>query len=72
MIVVLRKNASESQREEVKQYLVELDCDFHQSTGNDRLILGVVGDTRTIDEEDLYALPGVHVVFRIPPEIDEL
>ncbi|NCO51402.1 MAG: hypothetical protein GW875_04835 [Deltaproteobacteria bacterium] len=72
MIVVLRKNASESQLEEVKQYLVELDCDFHQSTGSDRVILGVVGDTQAIDEENLYALPGVHVVFRIPPEVDGL
>jgi len=72
MIVVLRKNASESQLEEVKQYLVELDCDFHQVTGSDRVILGVVGDTQAIDEENLYALPGVHVVFRIPPEVDGL
>lgn len=72
MIIVLRKNASEADVEEVKQSLVELDCDFHQSTGSDRVILGVVGDTQTIDEEDLYRLPGVHVVFRIPPEVEGL
>jgi len=68
MLVVMRKKATESELEQVKQFLVEQDCDFHQSTGADRTILGVVGDTSKIVREDLAALPAVLEVFRIPSE----
>jgi hypothetical protein len=68
MLVVMKKNASDSELEGVKQYLVELDCDFHQSTGSDRVILGVVGDTQAISEAQLRNQPGVLEVFRIPQE----
>ena len=68
MLVVMKKKASETDLERVKEFLVELDCDFHQSTGSDRVILGVVGDTRAISEAQLRAQPGVLEVFRIPEE----
>ena len=68
MLVVMRKNASDQNLEAVKEYLVRQDCDFHQSTGSDRVILGVVGDTRNIAEQDLRSLDGVLEVFRIPEE----
>ena len=68
MLVVMRKKASETELEQVKQFLVENDCDFHQSTGSDRTILGVVGDTSKIVREELAALPAVLEVFRIPAE----
>jgi len=68
MIVVMKKQASERELERVKEFLVELDCDFHQSTGSDRVILGVVGDTHTISVAQVRALAGVLEVFRIPEE----
>ena len=68
MLVVMKKTASESDLERVKEFLVDLDCDFHQSTGSDRVILGVVGDTKSISEEQLRSQPGVLEVFRIPAE----
>jgi len=49
MLVIMKRKATEADLEQVKQFLVEQDCDFHQSTGVDRIILGVVGDTSLID-----------------------
>ena len=68
MLIVMRKTADEHDLEQVKQYLIERDYDFHQSTGANRVILGVIGDTAAIDQEDLRALPGVLEVFKIPEE----
>ncbi|MCF6178681.1 MAG: hypothetical protein L3J63_04750 [Geopsychrobacter sp.] len=68
MIVVMKKQASEKELERIKEFLVELDCDFHQSTGSERVILGVVGDTNTISVEQIRAQEGVLEVFRIPNE----
>ncbi|PLX89943.1 MAG: hypothetical protein C0619_10315 [Desulfuromonas sp.] len=68
MLVVMRRTATENELEQVKQFLVEQDCDFHQSTGADRTILGVVGDTSRIRRETVAELPGVLEVFRIPTE----
>ena len=68
MLIVMKKNASEEQRRKVKQFLVDHDFDFHQSTGANRTIIGVIGDTGTIDREELQKLDGVHVLFKIPDE----
>lgn len=68
MLVVMKKKATEEELQQVKQFLVEQDCDFHQSTGANRIILGVVGDTSRIQREQVIELPGVLEVFRIPDE----
>ena len=68
MLVIMKKSASEKELERIKKFLVELDCDFHQSTGSDRVILGVVGDTQSISDDQVRAQPGVLEVFRIPEE----
>ncbi len=68
MLVVMKKSASEEDLRKVKQYLVERDFDFHQSTGADRTIIGVIGDTHTIDKGELRALSGVLEIFKIPEE----
>ncbi len=59
MLVIMKKSASEKELERIKEFLVELDCDFHQSTGSDRVILGVVGDTQNISDEQVRAQSGV-------------
>jgi hypothetical protein len=68
MLIVMKKGASEAQKRQVKEYLVEHDFDFHQSTGANRTIIGVIGDTQSIDRAAVEQLDGVHVVFKIPEE----
>lgn len=68
MLIIMKKGAAEDQLRRVKQYLVEHDFDFHQSTGANRTIIGVIGDTDTIDRAELESLDGVHVIFKIPDE----
>ena len=53
---------------EVKQYLVDHDFDFHQSTGANRTIIGVIGDPDTANRAELESQDGVHVIFKIPEE----
>lgn len=68
MLVVMSRYADEDQLQNVKQFLVDRDFDFHQSTGANRIILGVIGDTGNIDQQALRNLPGVLEVFKIPDE----
>jgi hypothetical protein len=64
----MRKSVDEHALEQVKQDLIDRDFDFHQSTGANRVILGVIGDTATIDRDELRRQPGVLEVFKIPDE----
>lgn len=68
MLIVMRKNVDDQQLDQVKQYLIDRDFDFHQSTGSNRVILGVIGDTKTIAKDELREQPGVLEVFKIPDE----
>ncbi|MCK4501868.1 MAG: hypothetical protein KAU22_02470 [Desulfuromonadales bacterium] len=68
MLVIMKRNATEANLEQVKQFLVEHDCDFHQSTGADRIIIGVVGDTSNIAPTTLLQIPGVLDIYKIPDE----
>ena len=68
MLIVMNKSANEDQLRKVKQYLVDHDFDFHQSTGANRTIIGVIGDTDTVNREELENQVGVHVIFKIPEE----
>lgn len=68
MLIITRKNAPEEALDQVKEYLVNHGFDFHQSTGADRTIIGVIGDTHTLDEAEVAAMPGVHQTVRIKPE----
>ncbi len=68
MLIIMKKAVNDDELTAVKQYLVDRDFDFHQSTGVNRVILGVIGDTHTIDRDELRGLPGVLEVFKIPDE----
>jgi len=68
MLVIMKRKATESDLEQVKQFLVEQDCDFHQSTGADRIILGVVGDTSNINCKVLKEISGVLDFYQIPDD----
>ena len=64
----MKKGASEEQQRQVKQYLVDHDFDFHQSTGANRTIIGVIGNTESTNRNEIEEQDGVHVIFKIPEE----
>jgi hypothetical protein len=68
MLIVMKKGADEEQLRNIKKYLVDHDYDFHQSTGANRTIIGVIGDTAAVNRAELESQPGVHVIFKIPEE----
>ena len=65
MLIVLRKGVDSDVQESVKGFLIERGFDIHQSTGANRVIIGVIGDTRSLQESEVEALPGVLQVVRI-------
>ena len=65
MVIITRRNAPEEALDAIKAYLVDRGFDIHQSTGADRTIIGVIGDTDTLDTREVEALPGVSQVVRI-------
>ncbi|MBJ6723806.1 hypothetical protein [Geomesophilobacter sediminis] len=68
MLIVMRKNSDDGVQEKVKAYLIEKGFDIHQSTGANRVIIGVIGDTENLAEAEIQALPGVLQVVRIAKE----
>jgi len=65
MLIITKKNASEEALDAVKEYLILHGFDIHQSTGANRTILGVIGDTDALDAREIEAMPGVSQVVRI-------
>ncbi|GAB4371574.1 MAG: hypothetical protein Kow00128_19600 [Deltaproteobacteria bacterium] len=65
MLIITKRNAPEEALDAIKQYLTEHGFDIHQSTGANRTIIGVIGDTEALDEREVAALPGVSQVIRI-------
>jgi 3-deoxy-7-phosphoheptulonate synthase len=65
MIVVIEPQAHEDQIESVIQKLNEFGFDVHKSSGATRTVIGVIGETSTIDIRDIKILPGVAEVYKI-------
>lgn len=65
MLIITKKNAPEEALDAIKEYLIDHGFDLHQSTGANRTIIGVIGDTDSLDERELEAMPGVSQVVRI-------
>ncbi|MEA5113814.1 MAG: hypothetical protein VB050_07255 [Geobacteraceae bacterium] len=68
MLIIMKKTADDTALDNIKQYLIERNFDIHQSTGANRTIIGVIGDTGSLDTEKLESLPGVLQVIRIAKE----
>lgn len=49
----------------IKEYLINHGFDIHQSTGANRTIIGVIGDTESLDEREIESFPAVSQVIRI-------
>ena len=65
MVIITKKNAPEDQLNAIKEYLINQGYDIHQSTGANRTIIGVIGDTDLLNDRDLEAMAGVSQVVRI-------
>ena len=68
MLIIMKKSADEQALDQVKEFLINRNFDIHQSTGANRIIIGVIGDTDTIDTAEIGSMPGVLQVIRITRE----
>ncbi|MDD2365419.1 MAG: hypothetical protein PHN84_04580 [Desulfuromonadaceae bacterium] len=65
MLIIMRTHAEETYLDRIKEYLITRDFDIHQSTGVNRTIIGVIGDTETLNDREIENMPGVSQVVRI-------
>ncbi|MBT0662747.1 hypothetical protein KI809_00385 [Geobacter pelophilus] len=65
MLIITKINAPEESLDEIKEFLINKGFDIHQSTGANRTIIGVIGDTESLDEHLIETMPGVSQVVRI-------
>lgn len=68
MLIIMKKAAKEDELVSVKEFLIEREFDIHQSTGANRTIIGVIGDTGQLDTAEIEGMPGVLQVIRIAKE----
>jgi len=65
MLIIMKKHAEETALDSIKEYLITRDFDIHQSTGANRTIIGVIGDTDTLNDHEIEVMAGVSQVVRI-------
>jgi len=65
MIIVIRKDATDKQIEHVKKFAADKGFKVHESRGEEVTILGLIGDERKLDKQQIEALPGVDKVMRV-------
>ena len=65
MIIVLKPEATEKEVDHILDRLVELGLKTHISKGEERTIIGVIGDDRILHNQPLTAFPGVESVTPI-------
>lgn len=68
MLIIMKKTAAEDDLVHVKEFLINRDFDIHQSTGANRTIIGVIGDTEKLDTDEVENMSGVLQVIRIAKE----
>ena len=68
MLIIMKKTADDIALDHVKEFLITRNFDIHQSTGANRTIIGVIGNTETLDLKEIEAMPGVLQVIRIAKE----
>ena len=65
MIIVLKPDATEAQLDHLLDRLRELGFKTHLSKGEERTIVGIIGDDRLLQNQPLTAFPGVESVTPI-------
>ncbi|HSQ39738.1 MAG TPA: 3-deoxy-7-phosphoheptulonate synthase, partial [Anaerolineales bacterium] len=59
MIVIMKHGATTSQIANVTARIEGMGCQTHLSTGEERTIIGVIGNGRPIDREQIERMSGV-------------
>lgn len=65
MVIIMEKGAPESVIEKIIKRLDGEGFDIHRSTGVDKTLLGVIGDTVKLDIRDMILIEGVADAYRI-------
>lgn len=65
MIVIMNHRATPEQIQTVINHVESLGYRVHRSDGTERTILGIIGDERPLDTENLEAFEGVERVVRV-------
>ena len=65
MVIVLEKNVSDSQLENIISHLERFGFSIHKSTGDEQIVLGAIGVKPEFDIRKVKILDGVADVFRI-------
>ncbi len=65
MIIILKKNASEQELQLLRQSLATKGIKLHESEGEQTHIIGLIGDTKSVDMDSLRANPVVEDVRRV-------
>src|SRR5437899_6339905 len=65
MIIVLKPNSTSEQIDHILERIQELGLKPHLSRGEQRTIVGVIGDENKLQAEPLAAIPGVEQVLPI-------
>jgi 3-deoxy-7-phosphoheptulonate synthase len=65
MMIIMKTEANQEQVAQVISTVQSTGLQVHISTGEERTILGIVGDIRKVREEQFLYLPGVERVMRI-------
>jgi 3-deoxy-7-phosphoheptulonate synthase len=65
MVIIMEKTATKEQVDHVVERIDELGVKAHLSVGEERTIIGLIGDERKYDERQFKSLPGVENVMRI-------
>ena len=68
MLIIMKKTAGTDDLIRIKEFLIQRDFDIHQSTGVNRTIIGIIGDTEKLDQSELEEMPGVLQIVRITKE----
>ncbi|MGD8624553.1 MAG: 3-deoxy-7-phosphoheptulonate synthase [Anaerolineae bacterium] len=67
MIIVMKRNATETEVQRVTDRIVEFGLGTHLSQGEERTIVGIIGDERPVNWEMLARMEGVEKVLRVLP-----
>ena len=56
MIVILKQNAEQNEVNALLKQLEDMGFDHHYSKGENSTIVGIIGDTSTLDTDDLKTI----------------
>lgn len=65
MIIVMKPKTSEKEITRVKEKITDFGCEFHESKGLNYTILGLIGNTSSVDPGVLMALDSIEKVIHV-------